>query len=275
MTRLGEIRDRFRREAVDRNLNPRDVDLLLCEVLDRPTTYLISHAEDPLSAEQVDRFTALLQRRFRGEPLQYIQGRTEFYSREFVVDGRVLIPRPETELLVERALGLAPDGGAVVDVGTGIGCIGITLERERPDLRVLALDRSFDALMVARMNRDRLGSRALLLGSDLLSAIRGPVDMIVSNPPYIPADEVRGLDPVVREWEPAMALTPGAHGTEVIESLFKSGGDLLNDSGRMIFEIGFGQESAVRGLAARLGWRVEEMLSDLAGIPRVVVSSRS
>ena len=210
----------------------------------------------------------LLERRFGGEPLQYIRGKTEFYSREFLVDDRVLIPRPETELLVEATLERAPKGAHVLDIGTGSGCVAISIERERDDLRVASVDRSVDALAVARKNRDRLGSRVHLAASDLLCAVRNTFDVIVSNPPYVPLDEYEELVDEVRIHEPRMALTPGKKGTEIIERILKEARAKL-----LLLEVGYGQETAIRKLAAATKWEVDAFLPDLAGIPRVVVLS--
>src|SRR6185436_1338316 len=157
--RLDDLRARLRQDALERGINPRDVDVLLADLLSRSMAWLYAHGEVELDASSVE---ADLQRRYAGEPLQYIRKRTEFYSREFYVDDRVLIPRPETELLVEAALEHAPDGGRVIDIGSGSGCIAITIERERPDLHVISVDRSIDALTVAAINRARLKSRVAL-----------------------------------------------------------------------------------------------------------------
>src|SRR4051794_4244257 len=134
--RLDAVRARYREEALRRGMSPRDVDLLLSDLLSRSTAYLIAHGELPVD---VAVFDSMMQRRYSGEPVQYIRGRTEFYGREFLVDDRVLIPRPETEILVEAVLERAPPGSLLADVGTGSGCIAITLQLERSDLRVVAV----------------------------------------------------------------------------------------------------------------------------------------
>ncbi|HEX7705480.1 MAG TPA: peptide chain release factor N(5)-glutamine methyltransferase [Thermoanaerobaculia bacterium] len=268
--RLDDLRARRREEALERGHNPRDVDLLLSHVTQRSVSWIIAHGDELLDAETLD---ALLRRRYEGEPIQYIRGATEFYSREFVVDDRVLIPRPETELVVEAALERAPNGGLVVDVGTGSGCIAISIERERPDLRVVALDRSLDALAVATVNRRRLNARVRFAAADLLSCLRERVDVIVSNPPYVPLDEYETLAVEVRIHEPRMALTPGPRGTELIDRMLEQALTLLAPAGCMIIEVGYGQEEAIRKLAAMRGFHVEAFIPDLAAIPRVVVLS--
>jgi len=269
--RLDEIRARHREDALQRGINPRDVDILLGDLLGKSLSWLFAHGDAPVDAAPL---LALLARRYEGEPLQYIRGRADFYSREFLVDARVLIPRPETELLVEAALERAPRGGRVVDIGTGSGCVAITIERERPDLHVVSVDRSVAALAAARTNRERLGSHVRLAASDLLSSVRGTFDLIVSNPPYVPLGEYEQLATEVRIHEPRIALTPGPRGTEIVERIFDEARTHLKPGGHVILEVGYGQERALRELTGARGWTIDAFLPDLAGIPRVVVSSR-
>lgn len=257
MARLSELRTRYGAEL------RRDADVLLADLLGRSVAYVHAHGELQLDDAAFD---ALMRRRAAGEPLQYIRGRAEFYGREFLVDDRVLIPRPETELLVEQAIRRLPRNARVLDVGTGSGCIAVTLQLERPDLRVVSVDISPAALALARRNLQ--GARVRLAASDALEAVRANAfDAIVSNPPYIPAGDVPSLQVEVRAHEPHTALTPGPRGTEVIERLFAAPLVLL--------EIGFGQDAAVRAIAEGRGYRVDAVIPDLAGIPRVVVSSRA
>lgn len=265
MISIRNLRGSRREEALRRGINPRDVDLLLGDLLGRSLPWLISHGDEPADAAALD---AMLARRYAGEPIQYIRGRSEFYGREFIVDDRVLIPRPETELLVEATLDRAPRGARVVDIGTGSGCIALTLALERRDLRVLGVDKSIAALAVAKRNRDQLHSSANLAASDLLESIR-TADVIVSNPPYIPEADVETLATEVRDFEPRIALTPGPRGTEAIERILDSIGNAM-----VLMEVGFGQEQSVRDVAAAHGFNVDDFLNDLAGIPRVVVLSR-
>src|SRR5258708_8559874 len=162
----------------------RDADVLLADLLGRSVAYVHAHGELEIDENTFDK---LIRRRMAGEPLQYIRGRADFYGREFLVDDRVLIPRPETELLVEEALKRLPRGARVLDVGAGSGCVSITLSLARPDLSVFAIDISPAALAVARRNGQRLGASVRLAASDVLDSVRGRFDAIVSNPPYIPA----------------------------------------------------------------------------------------
>jgi release factor glutamine methyltransferase len=268
--RIDSLRARLREDALGRGINPRDVDLLLGTILGKTLPWLIAHGEEQVDPEPLEK---LLARRYRGEPLQYIRGKADFYSREFLVDDRVLIPRPETELVVEAAIARAPQNGRVIDIGTGSGCIAISIERERPDLAVAAIDISPAALAVAAANARRLESGVMLAASDLLAAIRGPFDLIVSNPPYIPGRDIAALEVQVRDHEPRNALTPGPHGTEAIEGILDQAGPLLRGGGEVILEIGWDQEKSVPELAEAKGFAVETFIHDLAGIARVVVLS--
>jgi release factor glutamine methyltransferase len=225
----------------------------------------LAHGDTAVDSSSID---AAMRRRAAGEPLQYIRGKTEFFGREFHVDERVLIPRPETELLVETAIEKIERGARVVDIGTGSGCIAVTLALERPDLRVTATDTSAGALALAMRNR-RAEARPTLVASDVLAAFVRDFDWIVSNPPYVAEAEFAQLEPEVREYEPRSALTPGPLGTEAIQQI-------LDQAGRahVILEIAFGQEQLVRDLAEAHHFTVQEVLNDLAGIPRVIVLSR-
>ena len=226
---------------------------------------MFAHGDEELDPA---RFESLIARRFAGEPLQYIRGRTEFYSRDFYVDDRVLIPRPETEVLVEAVIARVPIDAKVIDVGAGSGCISVTLALERPDLHVFAVDASLGALVVAKRNRDTLGARVQLAAADVLDAIDARFDLIVSNPPYIAEEEIATLATEVRDHEPRMALTPGPRGTEVIDRIYAGARGAM-----VMMEIAYGQTEAVRRVAESHGYRVDEVLPDLAGIERVVVSS--
>jgi release factor glutamine methyltransferase len=260
MTRLDTLRAHWRQ-----TLDGRDIDLLLADHLGKSPAWIFAHGDHEVDVHSIE---PVLRRRASGEPLQYIRGRADFFGREYRVDSRVLIPRPETELLVEAALARAPRGARVVDIGTGSGCIAVSLDRERPDLHVFAVDRSPAALAVAKANNDRLQGNVRFAASDLLGSVSASFDLIVSNPPYIPAADVETLDAVVRDHEPRMALTPGPRGTEIIERILEQAG-----RARVLLEIGYGQERDLRELAAAKRFNVEVVIPDLAAIPRVVVLS--
>jgi release factor glutamine methyltransferase len=253
MPRVDELRARYP------NLR-RDADLLLADLLGRSVAWIHAHGEAEIDDAAFD---ALMRRRTSGEPLQYIRGRCEFFGREFFVDDRVLIPRPETEILVEAAIKRAPRGGRIVDIGTGSGCIAVTIALERPDLDVFAVDVSPAALALAQRNARNLGANVRFAASDVLSSTRGGFDLVVSNPPYIAGADVEQLQTEVRDHEPRVALTPGPRGTEVIERIVSQAGNAP-----VMLEIAFGQLDAVREIAP-----VDEVLRDLAGIERVVVLS--
>jgi release factor glutamine methyltransferase len=258
---IASLRARLRATA---GVNPRDVDVLLSDVTGRSPAGLFAHGEERIDPAA---FESLMARRLGGEPLQYIRGKTEFFGREFFVDERVLIPRPETELLVEAAIARAPHGARVLDIGSGSGCVAISLERERQDLDVTSIDISVAALAVASHNARMHQSHVRFAASDVLDAIRGELDLIVSNPPYIPFADYEQLEIVVRDHEPRGALTPGPRGTEVIERILDG-----RRSPVVMLEIGFGQLADVRKVAS--GYDIPEVINDLAGIERVVVLSR-
>ncbi|HSY49728.1 MAG TPA: peptide chain release factor N(5)-glutamine methyltransferase [Thermoanaerobaculia bacterium] len=261
---IATVRARFRDVARADGVNPRDIDVLLADVTGRTQAWLFAHGEERIDPAAVD---ALMARRLRGEPLQYIRGRAEFFGREFLVDDRVLIPRPETELLVEAAIARAPAGARVLDIGSGSGCIAISLERERPDLEVTSIDVSLAALAVARRNARAHTSPVLFAASDVFSAVGGGFDLIVSNPPYIPAAGYERLATEVRDYEPRGALTPGPRGTELIERILAG-----QRAPVVLLEIGFGQIDDVRQVTS--GYEITGVINDLAGIERVVVLSR-
>ena len=238
----------------------RDVDLLISDLIGRSVAWVVAHGDESIDDARLD---PLLRRRLAGEPLQYIRGRAEFFGHELYVDDRVLIPRPETELLVEAAIQRAPRGARVIDIGTGSGCIAVSLQRARPDLRVFATDVSIGALAVARRN-----GATKLIASDVLSAIRADFDVVLANPPYIAAADVEQLQTEVRDYEPRVALTPGPRGTEIIERVLRRVGGAM-----VMMEIAMGQEDAVRALASANRLHVDEVIDDLAGIPRVVILS--
>lgn len=273
MATIREVRAAGRERAAQGGIPARDVDLLLADALGREPVWLLAHDTDPIREEDTRAFDAAIDRRVAGEPIQYIRGRCEFYGREFLVDRRVLIPRPETELLVERLVRIAPRGARVVDVGAGSGCIAITLAAERPDLHVVSVDLSPGALAVAHGNATRLGVRVAFAGSDLLSACRGPFDIIASNPPYVAEGERAHMQREVVAWEPHLALFAGTKGMSVIERLLAEASRLVAPRGVVALEIGYDQATLLAELASSTGWQLE-IHPDLAGIPRVALLRR-
>lgn len=257
----------------------REASSLLAHASGRDRTFLITHPEQLLTEAELSRFRAMVARRARGEPLQYITGLQEFYGLEFEVTEDVLIPRPETELLVEAALDLIEktedEPQQVCDVGTGSGCIAITLLHERASLRGTGVDVSQRALEVARRNavRHKVAERLTLIASDCLTALdagRTRFGMIVSNPPYVAEESLRDLQREVRDYEPRSALTPGGDGLGVIRRLLLEAPPFLPAGGHLLFEMGFDQRAAVEGLLDEHVWTLLEIHKDLQGIPRIV-----
>lgn len=255
-----------------------DAQLLLAEVLGKDRVYLYTHFDQPLEAEELTKYRGLIQRRLGGEPVAYLVGKKEFRSLELAVDARVLVPRPDTEATVEVVLAALPAEGTarVVDIGTGSGAIALALKKERPELEVVAVDRSPEAAAVARGNAERLGLAVEVVEGDLLAPVaeRGPFAVIVSNPPYIPSAEIAGLAPEVRK-EPMAALDGGADGLVVIRRLVKDAPALLSEHGALVMEVGAGQAPAVVALFAADGrWEAAMVTKDLAGIERVVAARK-
>jgi release factor glutamine methyltransferase len=276
---LAEAAEVLRAGGVDEPR--REAATLLSMTTGRDRAYLIAHDDDPLPAEVLSLLRERARRRAAGEPLQYVTGRQEFYGLEFEVTPSVLIPRPETELLVESALELLKGVGApaVCDVGTGSGCIPVALLRERQDARAVAVDISDAALRVASRNAARHGvaGRLALVASDCFAALDAAAwgfEMIVSNPPYVAEGDVGGLQREVRDHEPRVALTPGGDGLRVIRRLLADSTRFLRPGGHLLFEIGFNQHEAVRRLIDANVWATLDIHRDLQGIPRTVALRR-
>jgi release factor glutamine methyltransferase len=248
-----------------------DAELLLGHALGVDRAALLTAPEREVTGPAVRAFQDLVRRRSVGrEPVAYLVGRRGFRHLELAVDARVLVPRPETELLVEVALGL-PRGARVVDVGTGSGAVALALKDERPDLDVVATDVSQDALAVARANAARLGLDVGLLHGDLLDGA-GDVDAIVANPPYVAEADRAALPPEVARHEPPVALFAGADGLEVVRRLTAAAG--ASSARFTALEVGAGQARKVERLLQAAGFTSTQRHQDLAGIERVVVGRR-
>src|SRR6185437_6724850 len=234
----------------------------------------MSHAEDLVDDESLERLRGFVARRAAGEPLQYITGVQDFYGREFRVAPDVLIPRPETELLVEAALEVTKSKDALIcDVGTGSGCIAITLLCEMPASRAVAVDKSAAALEIAKQNAAKLdvSDRSVFVVSDCFDALDPKdyqFDLIVSNPPYVSASALSGLQREVRDHEPLVALSPGSDGLTVIRRLLAEAPPYLKPNGHLLMEIGFDQGESVRDLIDEAVWSLLEVRPDLQCIPR-------
>lgn len=243
--------------------------LLAAAALAVEPVWLIAHDTDVLSPDQLGALEDLVARRLVGEPVAYILGRREFYGRPFRVGPATLIPRPETEHLVEAALARGAAGARVLDIGTGSGCIAITLKLERPDWQVCAVDISAPALAVARDNGTQLGAEVEWLESDLFDALTGRrFDLIVGNPPYVAAADPH-LSQGDARFEPPGALASGADGLDAIRAIVKRAPDHLEPGGWLLLEHGYDQGEAVPALLRGAGYGEVFMERDLAGQARI------
>ena len=281
LTIAGALREAATRLRVAGLSEPRrEAGSLLSHATGRDSAFLITHADETLTPAQLSALHDAVARRAAGEPFQYIAGRQEFYGLEFEVNPDVLIPRPETELLVEKALELLRGAEAplLCDVGTGSGCIAVALLHARADARAYALDVSPAALEVAARNAARhgVGGRARFLVSDCFEALAAGeheglrFDLVASNPPYVAERDLEGLQREVREHEPRVALTPGGDGLSVIRRLVEESPGFLKPGGHLLLEIGFGQHEQVAALVDPGVWRLLDIHRDLQGIPRTV-----
>jgi release factor glutamine methyltransferase len=257
----------------------RDSEMLLLHSIGRSRAWLMAHGDEEFGGCAAIGYTALLERRRRGEPIQYITGEAEFYGLPFRVTPAVLIPRPETEHSVEKVIvlcrGLARP--RVVDVGTGSGAIAIAVAHEVPGAQVTATDISAEALAIARQNAERNGvaQRVRFLEGDLLIPVSDQrFDVVASNPPYVSTDDRPSLDVEVREFEPATALFAGADGLQIYERLIPQAAEALVPGGRIVLEIGYGQRDAIGALLTASGFEAVEFVPDLQGIARVAVARR-
>jgi release factor glutamine methyltransferase len=256
-----------------------DAQTLLAEALGRDRTYLIINYNQQLSEDARARYQELIERRASGEPLQYILGRQEFFGLEFEVTPDVLIPRPETELIIEEALRISTEAAlarpVIVDVGTGSGCIAVTLARELKQSQLIASDISIAALQVAKRNavRHSVQARIDFVAADLLDAFseRPFADLVISNPPYVSGRELPGLQREVRDWEPHLALTDSSDGLEFYRRLLNDAPARIKPGGRLICEAGYNQSEKITAMVDTEIWGEHHLLNDLQGIPRTIV----
>jgi release factor glutamine methyltransferase len=263
-----------------------DAEVLLSHIIVKDRVWLITHPDDVLADKHQREFADVIQRRTRREPLQHIIGNQEFWGLEFKVSPDVLIPRPETEFIIEAALAIVQDRNTlvrIIDLCTGSGCIAVSLAKELTAARIIATDASEKALAVARENTRRHGVSEhirFLLG-DLFEPleeldIRGQMDIIVSNPPYVQAGDLSTLQPEVRDYEPEMALISGPEGTEMAKRIIQRAPEYLKKNGALIMEMGLGQAEALTRMVEATGaYGNRELLKDLAGIERVLVARKA
>ncbi len=252
-----------------------DAELLLARAIDVPRSYLIAHPEDTLDTAAQERLFSAVEKRRGGMPIAYITGEKEFWSLTLMVSPATLVPRPETELLVEQALTLIPRDAelCILDLGTGSGAIALAIAKERPLCRVVATDVSANALAIAKENARQLDvDNVTFLQGDWTAPVAGQTfDMIVCNPPY-----VRAGDPALGAlaYEPQTALVAGADGLDAIRRIAAEAGAVLVDGGTLLVEHGADQEQDVARLFAERGWTDVRCFDDLAGLPRVTRASR-
>ena len=272
--------DAFKRAGVESSVLSSD--LLLGFVTGRDRVYVLSHAEDNLPEGDWEYYRSLVLRHAKGEPLQYLTGEREFFGLDFHVTPEVLIPRPETEILVEAALGIIRErlGSSVtfVDVGTGSGCIAVSVAHEVPSCRGWATDISAQALEVARKNalRHKVLAQIQFVRADLLDCFHGKsfFDLILCNPPYVPLEEYNPLPTGVRNYEPRQALFGGRDGLDFYRRMAPAARPRLKPGGFVLFEAGAGQAEGIARLIEKEGLELQEIFNDLQGIPRCLVTRK-
>lgn len=255
-----------------------DAELIVAHALGVDRLRIVLSADRELTPEELDTIKALVKRRRAYEPVAYLRGHREFYGRPFRVDPRVLIPRPDTETLVDVALVRLRGrdfGARVLDLCTGSGCVAITLKLERPTIGVDATDLSPDAIAVARDNAQRLGAvwNVRFAAGDLVAPLGAPrriYDLVVSNPPYIPSDEIPSLQPDIKDHEPRLALDGGADGLAIVRRIVDEAPRWIRPGGALALEIAAGQSNAVRALFEAHGFSDVRADKDYGGIERVV-----
>ncbi len=248
-------------------------EVLLCHAIRQERAYLYAHSKDELTELWWIHYGRYLHERLQGKPTQYITRRQEFYGRDFLVGPDVLIPRPETEHLVEAAVASIRERRhrQTMDVGTGSGAIAISIALEA-DVTVLASDISTAALAVARQNRDSLHASVQFFACDLLAAVApASLDLLVSNPPYVPARDKANVQREVRDWEPEVALYGGENGDEIYRRLILQAGEVVRPAGQLMMELGYRSLEQVKPMLEQ-SWTEVSVIDDLAGFPRVITA---
>jgi len=273
-------RDRFMEAGINANLASLDAEVLARKVLGWDRARFITERHEPATSSFLLNFEHVVARRVRREPISYITGTREFWGIDFEVTPDVLIPRPETELIIEEALERIETNSrpVILDVGTGSGCIAVVLAREIPGARVVATDVSSGALEVARHNAARHGvaDRIRFVETSFLDGIDDAANLIVSNPPYVPSVSAPGLTPEVRDYEPSVALFGGEDGLENLRRVIEASLPRLVTGGWLIMEFGYGQDEQVAKLVPEYpGLTLTKIRHDLQDIPRTAVIGKS
>jgi release factor glutamine methyltransferase len=276
----GDLLEAARARLSGRDHAPFEAEELLARAAARPRAWFHARRRERSDAASASAFETLVERRAAGEPLQYLLGEWEFLGRTFGVDPRALIPRGETEAIVEEARRAAPDAVRLADLGTGSGVLAVSLALERPRARVLALDRSPAALALAAANARRHGvaGRVRLAASDWLSALGAGArfDLVVANPPYVPLSDRPHLSKTVSEHEPGLALYGGDDGLDPLRAILAALPAFLERDAPFVFEFGYSQANDVSALVeAAPGFRLERVRLDAAGIPRTATAVRT
>ena len=257
----------------------REASSLMAFVLEKDAAFLIAHADDALAANQKMLFESCVRRRAAHEPFQYIVGHQEFYGLDFDVTPDVLIPRPETEILVECAIDILSglDDQRFLEIGVGSGCITVSILNAVDSATAVGIDISEMALAVARGNAEkhRVDQRLKLQQADVFEGLSGTFDMIVSNPPYVPRDHLDSLQAEVRDFEPHAALDGGRDGLAIIEQIISESPEFLGSDGILLVEIGFDQAAKVGEFFESNIWHQPEFLADLQGVPRIAMARKN
>ena len=272
---IKETKQYFEKQGVESSRL--DAEILLCHVLNKDRVYLYVNFDRPLQKEELDSYRELVVKRAKGISIAYILNKKTFFALDFYVDENVLVPRPETEFLVEFVLDFlnTKEKQSILDIGTGSGAIALSLADRINDAKITACDISEKALFVAKKNSDNLGlsDKVNFVLSDLFEHIEGLFDVIVSNPPYIASNVIATLSKEVRN-EPHLALDGGADGLDIYKRIIKKAPDFLTKDGILAFEIGFAQANALKKLGAEYGFSTCKVIKDYSKNDRVVILSR-